>query len=74
MDTFPVLKHVQYTVTQIIVTAEAELTVLYMRYCRWDFALNTLSEPEEPRGLMIWVRSRKSLKRKPYSSLLLLAL
>lgn len=50
------------------------LTVLYILYCRLDLGLKTLSVPEEPRGFMIWVRRRKSLNRKPYSSLLLLAL
>ena len=50
------------------------LTVLYILYCRFDLGLKTLSVPDEPKGFMIWVSRRKSLKRKPYSSLLLLAL
>lgn len=58
----------------LILQVRLKRTVLYILYCRLDLGLKTLSVPEEPKGLMIWVSRRKSLKRKPYSSLLLLAL
>lgn len=38
---------------------------MYILYCRFDLGLKTLSVlGEEPRGLMIWVSSRKSLKEE----------
>lgn len=52
----------------------SRLTDLYILYCVLDFGLKSLSEPEEVNCLTAWVRRRKSLKRKAYSSLLLLVL
>lgn len=50
------------------------LTVLYI--FSWMLVLrpNSLSGPEEEKGLALCVRRRKSLKRKAHSSLLLLVL
>lgn len=51
------------------------LTILYILNCALDLELKSFSEPEETANcLTMWVRSRKSLKRNPCSSLLLLVL
>lgn len=49
-------------------------TVLYIFSCMLDLRLKSLSDPEEENCLALCVRSRKSLKRKAHSSLLLLVL
>lgn len=54
---------------------DVTLTVLYILNWALDLELKSFSEPEETANcLTMWVRSRKSLKRNPCSSLLLLVL
>lgn len=50
------------------------LTGLYILSCTLFLLLNSLSGPDEVNCFTAWVRSRKSLKRNPHSSLLLFAL
>lgn len=52
----------------------SRLTDLYILYCVLDLGLKSLSVPEEVNCLTAWVKSKKSLKRKAYSSLLLFVL
>lgn len=66
--------HNKWTVTEVPVWVVVSLTGLYILSCTLFLLLNSLSGPDEVNCLAAWVKSRKSLKRKAQSSLLLFTL